>query len=68
MAVVTAYVDIVEKVLGAYTKIPYAHGELSCEAIFDRSRNRFVLMTLGWDDEERVHHPLAHVDIIDDKL
>lgn len=68
MAAVTAYAEIVEKFLDAYTKIPYAHGELSCEAIFDRSRNRFVLMTLGWDDEERVHNPLAHVDIIDGKL
>ena len=59
MAAVTAYADIIEKVLDAYTKIPYAHGHLTCDAIFDRPRNRFVLMTLGWDDDERVHHPLA---------
>jgi hypothetical protein len=65
---VTAHADIIEQVLDAYTKIPYAHGDLTCEAIFDRPRGRFVLMTLGWDDDERVHHPLAHVDIIDSKL
>lgn len=68
MATVTAYADIVEQVLDVYTKIPYAHGDLTCEAIFDRPRSRFVLMTLGWDDDERVHHPLAHVDIIGGKL
>ena len=68
MAAVTAYADIVENVLDVYTKIPYAHGDLMCEAIFDRSRGRFVLMTLGWDEEERVHHPLVHIDIIDSKL
>lgn len=68
MAAVTAYADIVEQVLDTYTKIPYAHGALTCEAIFDRSRGRFALVTLGWDDDERVHHPLAHVDIIDGKL
>ena len=68
MAAVTAYADIVEQVLDVYTKIPYAHGHLTCEAIYDRPRNRFVLMTLGWDDDERVHHPLVHVDIIDGKL
>src|SRR5467141_2576653 len=22
-------------------------------------------MTLGWDDDERVHHPLVHIDVID---
>ena len=43
MAAVTAYADIVEQVLDVYTKIPYAHGDLTCEAIYDRSRNRFVL-------------------------
>jgi hypothetical protein len=68
MAAVTAYADIVEQVLDVYTKIPYAHGDLACEAIFDRPRNRFVLITLGWDDEERVHYPLVHVDVIDGKL
>src|SRR5437773_2172911 len=62
MAAVTAYANIVEQVLDVYTKIPYAHGDLTCEAIYDRPRNRFVLMTIGWDDDERVHHPLAHID------
>ena len=68
MAAVAASADIVEQVLDVYTKIPYAHGDLTCEAIFDRPRGRFVLITLGWDDDERVHHPLAHIDIIDGKL
>jgi len=68
MAAVNTYADIVETVLEAFTKIPYAHGELTCEAIFDRQRSRFVLVTLGWDDDERVHHPLVHIDIVGDKL
>lgn len=68
MAAVNAYADIFEQDLEVLTKIPYAHGDLTCEAIFDRPRNRFVLVTLGWDDDERVHLPLAHVDIIDGKL
>ena len=41
MATVTAYADIVEQVLDSYTRIPYAHGDLTCEAIFDRGRGRF---------------------------
>ena len=68
MAAVNAVADIIEKVLDVYTKIPYAHGDLTCEAIFDRTRNRFALITLGWDDDERVHHPLVHIDIVGDKL
>lgn len=64
----TNYADIVEKVLEAYTKIPYALGDLQCEGIFDRGRSRFILVTLGWENEERVHYPLIHIDIIDGKL
>src|SRR5207245_3589911 len=63
MAAIKSYADIVEGVLDVYTKIPYAHGDLTCEAIFDRSRDRFVLITLGWQDDERVHHALVHIDI-----
>ena len=68
MASVNAFAEIVEKVLDGYTKIPYAHGDLACEAIFDCLRSRFVLITLGWDDDERVHHPLVHIDIVGEKL
>lgn len=68
MAAVTNYADIVEQVLDVYTKVPYAYGDLTCDAIFDRPRSRFAVITLGWDDEERVHHPLAHIDIIAGKL
>jgi len=36
MDTVTKYREIVEQVLDPYTKIKYGHGDLKCEAIFDR--------------------------------
>ncbi len=33
MDTVSQYRDIVERVLDAYTRIPYSHGDLRCEAI-----------------------------------
>jgi hypothetical protein len=68
MDAMNTYADIVEKVLTPYTAIPYAHGELACEAVFDRARGRFVLMTVGWDQEGRVHFPLVHIDLIAGKI
>lgn len=62
------YRDIIERVLEPYTKIRYAHGDLQCEAIFDRQRDRYLLMTLGWEGDQRVHHPIVHIDIIGGKL
>jgi hypothetical protein len=59
---------IIESILIEYTKIPYAYGDFQTEAIFDRVRDRYVLMNIGWDDGKRVHGSLAHVDIIDGKF
>ena len=58
----------VERVLAVYTKIPYAHGELRCEALFDREHDRYALITLGWDAGKRVHFPLVHIDIVGGKV
>lgn len=59
--------EVVERILTVYTQIPYAHGDLRCEGIFDRQNHRYVLMTLGWDEGKRVHFPLVHIDIIEGK-
>lgn len=68
MATPDAYRTIVEDVLREYTRIPYAYGDMQTEAIFDREEDHYVLVTVGWDDELRVHSVLAHVDIRGDKV
>jgi hypothetical protein len=68
MDTVNRYREVVERVLNEYTRIRYSHGDLQCEAIFDRQHDRYVLMTVGWDSHKRIHHPLIHIDIINGKL
>jgi XisI protein len=65
---VSALGQAVERVLTVYTQIPYAHGELRCEALFDREHRRYALITLGWNAGKRVHFPLVHIDIVDGKV
>ena len=60
--------SIIESILIEYTKIPYAYGDIQTEAVFDRTRDRYLLMNVGWDDRRRVHGSLVHIDIIDGKL
>ena len=62
------YRQIIESILLEYTKIPYAHGEVDTEAVFDRVRDRYLLMTTGWDRGRRVHGCLVHVDLMDGKF
>ena len=68
MASLSAYREAIERVLTVYTKIPYAHGDLRCEALFDREHDRYALMTLGWQAGKRVHFPLVHIDIVGGKV
>jgi XisI protein len=60
--------EIIETILIEYTKIPYSHGDFHTEAVFDRTRDRYLLVNVGWDDGKRVHGSLVHIDIIDGKL
>ncbi len=62
------YRQAIERVLTVYTTIPYAHGDLRCEAIFDRERDRYALLTLGWNTGKRVHFLLVHIAIVGGKV
>jgi hypothetical protein len=62
------YRDAIERVLSVYTRIPYAYGDLHCEALFDRKHDRYALITVGWHQGKRAHFVLVHIDIIDGKV
>lgn len=53
-------------VIKEYAAIPYSIGEISAEPVFDDEADRYLLMTIGWD-QRRVHSCLIHIDIIQGK-
>lgn len=62
------YRKIIERVLKNYINISYANGEIENEIIFDRMNDRYVVMSLGWEDVRRIHGCIIHIDIIDDMV
>ena len=62
------YREIIERVLSDYAAVPYAHGDFKTEVVFDRVRDRSLLIDVGWDGKRRVHGCIVHIDIIDGKL
>src|SRR5437868_2207600 len=68
MDTLNRYRETIERLLLEHTKIPYAYGDIRLEEVFDRARDRYVLVTLGWDKGMRVHGTLVHVDVIDGKI
>ena len=62
------YRDIIEIVLKDYASVPYAHGDIQTETVFDRVRDHYLLVNVGWRDERRVHGSIVHIDIVNDKV
>jgi hypothetical protein len=62
------YREAIEKIFDEYAAIPYAFGDLSSETVFDRVKDRYLLITFGRDLGKRIHYALAHIDIVNGKL
>ncbi len=65
MDAVDNYRSIIRKVLTNYSEIPYVHGDIKCQPLFDAENDSYLLMTVGWDKDRRVHGCIDHVDIMD---
>jgi XisI protein len=63
---VEKYRDIVERVLTDYSKYRYAHGDIERQTVFDRQRDHYLIVNVGWD-KGRVHGCSIHIDIINGK-
>jgi hypothetical protein len=61
------YRELIQKILSDYARIPYAHGDIRQETVFDTQRDHYLLVNVGWDGR-RVHGCLVHVDLIDGKF
>ena len=60
--------QLIRKILTDYAKIPYAHGNIQIETVFDSESDRYLLMIVGRDNCRRIHGCLVHIDIINGKI
>jgi hypothetical protein len=61
--------DMIERVLAERSSIPFSYEpDVKLETIFDRAKDRYVIMLAGWNEHHRVHGCLVHVDIIDGRF
>ncbi|BAZ02475.1 fdxN element excision controlling factor protein [Tolypothrix tenuis PCC 7101] len=62
------YRAIIIKLLQEYASIPYSYGDLERRFIISEDNNNYLLITLGWQNDQRVHGCLIHLEIINDKV
>jgi hypothetical protein len=65
---VDRYRDMICLLLRERAKIPYSHGDMHCQPVFDRDNDSYLLVTQGWDGKRRVHGIVIHIDVIAGKI
>jgi hypothetical protein len=64
----TQYREVIEKILSDYAGFLGNDEEVKIELVFDRERDRYLLVEAGWQNGYRIYGTLLHIDIIDNKF
>jgi len=62
------YRNFVEKVITKYAQFKPSHGDIEVQVIFDRERDRYLLVHVGWDNKHRVRRCVLQMDIKNGKI
>jgi hypothetical protein len=46
----------------------YTYNQIECKPIFLDETGNYLLISMGWDGDKRIHSCLVHLDIINDKI
>jgi hypothetical protein len=62
------YRPAVMQVLQDYADFLGQDEHTQVEVIADREHDRYLLVEMGWQGEERIYGTLIHIDLVDDKV
>jgi hypothetical protein len=65
---ITQYREIIENILTEHGKLKPVYGEIDMELLFDRDRDRYQVLRVGWLKKSRVYGVLIHIDLKGDKI
>ncbi len=62
------YQELVKRIIYKYVNEQPKEDLENTEIVFDTERNRYLLVYVGWNGEERVYGCPIHISIKDDKI
>jgi XisI protein len=62
------YRSIVTELLTKYSQYKPSYGQVEIEQIFDRERDRYLLLAIGWNQQKRIYGTMIHLDIQNEKI
>ena len=60
--------DALKQLLTEYAQIQTYDSEVEYKTIFDLKSDRYMLISIGWYRDRRVHDCIMHLDIIDGQI
>ena len=64
----TQYRIYIRELLQEYAQYRPSYGQVEMEQIIDPTHDHYQLMSVGWNDYQRIHGCLFHIDIKDGKI
>lgn len=62
------YRQIIQTILTEKSKIKPIGGDIETETIFDEKTDRYLLVHLGWNEQERIYYCVLHLEIKNEKI
>ncbi|MBC6423878.1 MAG: XisI protein [Hormoscilla sp. SP5CHS1] len=62
------YREVTEKLIQQHATEGNQSDCAADQVVFDRTRDSYLLLSVGWDDEERIYGCSIHIDIKDKKI
>lgn len=62
------YRELVQKAIEQHAREQSEEDMETTEIVFDLERDRYLLLYVGWRDEQRIHGCPIHIDIKDEKI
>jgi hypothetical protein len=63
MAKLDTYRQYVRQILEEYSQYKPAYGDVEMELVIDPELDHYQLMSVGWNNQRRIHGALIHIDI-----
>ncbi|BAZ16551.1 fdxN element excision controlling factor protein XisI [Calothrix sp. NIES-4071] len=62
------YREKVKTILTEYAEHKYSYGNIDVEKIFDKERDHYQILSIGWNNQKRIYNPIMHLDIKNEKI
>lgn len=62
------FYNIIAPILKEYAALPYSCQNLKHKLVISDDKKDYLLMTMGWENDVKIHGCLVHLEIINDKI